>query len=406
MRAPARQRASSAPAGRLAEVPPPFWWLLTGALVNSFGNFVLPFLVTYTAGRGVPVALAGLTLTAYGAGAVVAAVAGGELTDRLGSRTTIAVSMAGSAAATAGLAVVSGLPALMAAASVAGVFANLFRPAGGALIGDLVGPDGRVGAYAAYRLAINLGAAAGSGVAGLLADRSFGLLFAGDAATALVFAAVAAARLPAPRPERAASPPRPDGARPGGVLRDPPFLTFLAAAFLWWLVFYQGLVGLPLQVRALGYPNTVFGALLAVNGALIVCVELPLTRLTRRLPRGPTIAAGAVLIGAGFALLAVARSLPALAGTVVIWTAGEALLSPIASALVMDAAPPASGGRYQGAWTMTRSAALLAAPAVGSLAFGRSPLLLWLGCGAAGAAGAALALGAGAMLRTARRTGP
>jgi len=71
-------------------LPPTFWYLWTGTLINRLGTFVLPFLAIYlTSQRGFSAALAGLIVGAYGAGAAVGTLLGGVLADRWGRRSTL-----------------------------------------------------------------------------------------------------------------------------------------------------------------------------------------------------------------------------------------------------------------------------------------------------------------------------
>ncbi|MDQ2716129.1 MAG: MFS transporter [Chloroflexota bacterium] len=75
----------------------------------------------------------------------------------------------------------------------------MYRPAVSALLADLVPPERRVTAFALYRLAVNIGFAAGPTVAGLLATHSFFLLFLGDALTSLFFGVLTLLALPVVR---------------------------------------------------------------------------------------------------------------------------------------------------------------------------------------------------------------
>src|SRR5919202_567030 len=114
-------------------LPPAAWVLFGGSFVNRFGTFVTVFLVLYVTRLGYSASEAGLALSAYG----------------------------------------------------------VSRPASAALLTDLLPPAQRVTAFALYRLAINVGFAAGPAVAGFLAERSFFLVFLGDALTSLVFGVAA-----------------------------------------------------------------------------------------------------------------------------------------------------------------------------------------------------------------------
>ena len=66
-------------------LPPTYWLIWTGTLINRLGGFVIPFLTLYlTVQRQIPVSQAALMVSLFGAGSFAAQLTGGELTDRLG----------------------------------------------------------------------------------------------------------------------------------------------------------------------------------------------------------------------------------------------------------------------------------------------------------------------------------
>ena len=121
-------------------------------------------------------------------------------------------------------------------------------------------------------------------------------------------------------------------------------------------------------------------------------LELPFTSITQRFPVIPTLAVGSLLVGLGFALNAWAESLAALAVTVVIWTIGEIVYAPVASAYVADIAPVHLRGRYQGAWGLTWGVAFMLGPGIGAALFAWNGDAFWLLCGLLGAISAGLLL--------------
>lgn len=102
---------------------------------------------------------------------------------------------------------------------------------------------------------------------------------------------------------------------------------------------------LGVQVTGLGFSAATYGALISMNGALVVFCELLLTTISRRYSTRRVLAMGYVLTGLGFALNAIARTVPALAGCVIIFTLGEMLAMPVASAYVSNLAPAHLRGR-------------------------------------------------------------
>src|SRR4051794_9291374 len=84
---------------RLRAFPRPVWILFFGTFLNKFGTFVIPFLALYLTRQGFTVAQAGLAVSAYGIGNLLASAWGGHLADTLGRRNTIVFSMFSAAAA-------------------------------------------------------------------------------------------------------------------------------------------------------------------------------------------------------------------------------------------------------------------------------------------------------------------
>jgi MFS family permease len=362
---------------QIRAMPRAAWVLFAGTFVNRFGTFVMPLLAIYLTHRGFSIARAGMAIGAYGAGHLCASMLGGHLADHFGRRNTIALSMFASAAAMLALSQARSYPAILLLAVFAGMAAELYRPASHALIADLVPAEQRVVAFSLYRLAVNLGFAAGPATAGFLADRSFFYVFAGDALTSCGYGVIALLLLPSVAGTPAAK--NDEGLR--FALRDRAFLLFLAATACLTLVDFQTTSTFALHVKALGYPTSTYGLLLSVNGLLIVAFELAITAYVRRFRPQPVIATGYFLSCLGFALTGFAHTVPQLAATVVVWTLGEMVSSPMAGAYVAELAPERYRGRYMGLLMLSWSFGMLAGPPLGTLAYARDPNLLWSACG-------------------------
>lgn len=374
----------------LRALPRPAWILFGGTFLNRFGSFVMPFLAIYMTRNGFSPAKAGLAVSSYGAGHIVASMLGGHLADRIGRRHTIAISMFGSAAAMLALSQARALPSILFLVFITGLFAELYRPAATALLGDLVPQEQRIAAFGMYRFAINLGFAAGPATAGFLANKSFFYVFAGDAITSLLYGVVALFALPHGNRSDAKDEKPAEGLRV--ALRDRAFVYFLGATFCLTFVEFQLHSTFPLHISNLGYTPATYGMLISLNGAMIVVFELALTAWTQNKPPQPLIALGYALTGIGIALTGVATGIPALAATVVIWTVGEMLYAPVSGAYVSGLAPDRYRGRYMGIWHSVFSIGMVLGPAIGTWIYGQSPAALWWTCGMVGLAGGALAL--------------
>lgn len=373
------------------QLPRLLWVLFVGTFFNRFGSFVNIFLVLYMISRGYNAAQAGIAASAYGIGSVIASPLGGYLADQFGRRNTIMLSMFSSAAVMLLLSQLTALLFLILLIVLAGLTTELYRPAASALIADLVQPQQRVRAFALYEFAINLGVIAGPAVAGFLANRSFLLLFVGDALTSIIFGLLALFALPSEGQKQMIQQPGQSGFSQT-LLRDRSFLLFILATIAIAFVYLQYLAAFPLQVRASGLSSDVYGLLISLNGLAIVILELPLSILTQRFPKKVIIAIGFLLTGLGFGLLAFASTILMLVLTVIIWTLGEMVHSPISPAYIADLAPLHLRGRYQGTWDITWSLGLILAPLLGTVIFSWNAQYLWFLCGILGIIAAALVL--------------
>ena len=374
--------------GNLKALPRPAWILFGGSFLNRFGSFVITFLVLYVTRQGYSPTQAGLVVASYGLGSLPAAAFGGFLADRFGRRETIALSMFGAAAAMVALSQAHSLTALFLLSALAGLAAELYRPASGALLADLVPSHRRVAAFGMYRLAINAGFAVGTAVAGFMAERSFTLLFLGDAVSSVLFGIVVLVGLP--RTKAGENTYEPGSLRV--IAKDRRFALFLLVSLIGAFVYFQMEAGLPLHIRDNGLSYAIVGLLLAVNGAACLVLELPVIAVTQRLRARPVIAVGIALTGVGFFLTQFAHSVWPLAFTVLVWTIGEVISAPVSSAYVADLAPPAMRGRYTGTHGLTFSLSFVLAPAVGGWLYSLGPEVLFTTCGILGLLAAGLVM--------------
>jgi len=381
-----RARVRSAAGG----LPRTFWVLCAGMLVNRAGSFVVTFMAVYlTQVRGYPVATAGLVAAVYGAGAMLASVLGGYLADHVGRRPTMigALALGGSGMIALGFAhdIRVILPACFAIALVG----EAYRPAMQAAVSDLVPGHDRVRAFGILYWVINIGYSIGALLGGALASASFVLLFVWDGLTSLLFAVVIARSVPETRPAAAPAAAKP---RAGGVLRgflapyrDGPFGWFVLLSILILLVFMQHVAALPIEMGLHGVSRAWLGAVLSINGIVIVVLQPVLAPTLQRRNRSFLLALGAVLFGLGFGINAVAEG-PALFGLgVLVWSVGEIFVLPVANAVVADVAPHDMRGRYQGAYGLSFGLAGFCAPLVGTAVMDRyGSSVLWAGCLALG----------------------
>lgn len=365
--------------------PRTYWVLWIGTLVNRLGSFVVPFLALYlTRERGFTVERAGLVVSLYGVGAVIASPLGGMLADRVGRRITLAGGLWMGSIGMVCLGFARDPIAISVAAFCLGIMGEVYRPAVSAAVSDIVSPEDRQRAFSLLYWVVNVGFAIAVPLAGLMVRYGYLTLFLADAVTTFTYGCVIWFMLPETRPARASTQ---DTSAPGAAssllapFRDPAFLAFAVPIFGVAVIFHQSQVSLPMDLSARGLTEAQFGTVLAVNGVLIVLLQPFTSRMLSHLRRAQALAIAAALTGLGFGLHSVSAHMGIAAFAVAVWTLGEMLQAPVAPSIVADLAPSGLRGSYQGAYHMLWGMASGAAPALGGWLLGRAgSSSLWMTC--------------------------
>jgi MFS family permease len=336
---------------------------LLGVFVNQFGAFLQAFVVLYLVHRGFPETQAGLALGAYGLGGIAGTIGGGWLTDRLGSRLTIATAVAGASVMTLSVTILPTIELIVGAVFLAGALTLVARPAVTTLLLRSVPEARQVMVQAMYRTALHTGATAGPLVAAVLSTINWNLVFYVDAAAAMAYGVIALLLFPRRDQEQTAPGPAAAGpAEPGrggylAVLRDTRFTGYLFIMVMNGIIHVQIFVAVPLMIAGAGLPTWVYGVTITASAALVISTELLVTKVTQRWPLWVAVSAGWLLFIAGrggFGLFELVD--PDLLGVVLVVLVGASLLAtfgqviggPAAFAYPARVAPPGMIGRYIG----------------------------------------------------------
>ncbi|MET7686386.1 MFS transporter [Streptomyces sp. NPDC005483] len=175
----------------------------------------------------------------------------------------------------------------------------------------------------------------------------------------------------------------------GALVRNRRFLPLCCAYGAYLLAYNQLYLALPDEVERATGSQSALAWLFALSSLLVVTAQLPVTRWAgSRLSLRRSMVAGLLLIGAGFAVVAVSRPahwtgtaglLPS-AGFVVLLTFGQMLVAPVARAWVPDLAEEGRLGLYTGALSSVSGLIVLVGSSVtGSLLEGGLPAAVpWL----------------------------
>lgn len=365
------------------DIPPMYWFLWWGTLINRLGSFVVPFLTLYlTSQREISVSRAALIVSLFGAGSFVAQLAGGEMADRFGRRPVILMSLFVTPVVMFILGFARDLVPIAVCTLLLGFFSDLYRPASSAIIADIVPSSARTRAFGYLYWAVNLGFAFAPILAGLMANYNYLLLFIGDALTTLIFGFLMLTRVPETRPKLASHVAHVSfGERVRQVRQEPILLLFTALALLIGIIYMQGYVTLPLDMQGHGLLPADYGLAVSVNAILVVLLSIQVSNAAGKWPRFGAMAVAALLLGAGFGYTAFAFNLLTFILSVAIWTLGEITVNAVAPALIADLSPVNLRGLYQGIFGSVWGLSFFIGPLLGGWVFERLGAgVLWSAC--------------------------
>jgi MFS family permease len=372
------------PYSGLKNIPKNIWILSAATLINRAGTMVLPFIALYARQElNVSVGNAGLVLAFYGIGALISAPFSGKLSDKIGALKLMTISLLSTGSFLFLYSVVSNFIGFLVLSFIWAILSEAFRPASMSFISSEISSDRRKTAFALNRLAINLGMSIGPVVGGILSTINFHLLFYVDGITSLLAGAfLIFSPWEKHEPAETLAKEQSFVHEKVSVFSDRRLLYFLIALIPVEVVFFQHIGALPLFiVIELGFPNSVFGFLTAVNTVLIIFIEVPLNDAMRNWEDWKSIGLGALLSGVGFGLMAFAQTIPPIVLLIVIWTFGEMIFFPSAGEYVAKIAPPKQRGEYMGYFQMSFSFSFMVGPWLGAFALEHfGSFYLWLGC--------------------------
>jgi predicted MFS family arabinose efflux permease len=376
-----RKKLSTIWVDAVGGLPPDFWILWSGILVNRIGALAFPFLSFFLASKGFSGNVSALAVSCWGIGGLTATFFGGWSADRLGRKPTLLAGLLLSAVAMLAMPWGNSLFLIDLCAFMAGFAFDFQRPAVSATVADLVPVSDRVRAFGLNYWAINIGASLAPLIGGALAAISFVCLFTLDAVSSLCYFLLILWRLREPAQHL------------GSSQRPSPFagfsdrrllLLFILSCFLT-AQFFQAYSTLPLVMRFHGMNAGDYSRAIIANGLTVVIFSIPLSRILQRWSTARALAFAAVCVGVGFFLTQFAHTVLQYAGTVFIWTLGEIGVASTTPALISRLSPPGQRGVYQGTYAMSWSLGILVGPALGGLVLQTlGGHVLWSACGIIG----------------------
>lgn len=261
-------------------IPHGVWLLSFVNFINRAGSMVLIFLSVYlTAHLGYDIRHAGYVMTCFGIGALGGTWIGGWATDRFGYYPIQLASLALNGIFLLLLLLVQDFWWMCATVFTLSLLSEMFRPANQVAIAYYSTPETRTRSISLLRMAFNLGFTLSPALGGILAGH-FGWhwLFWADGITCIAAAVLLRILLKPGKVEKAWQAALPDApAEEMPPYKDRPFLAFTLLTFVGAMVFMQLIWTVPVYFKDYHHwSEETIGWVMAINGALVFLVEMPL----------------------------------------------------------------------------------------------------------------------------------
>ena len=334
--------------------------LLMGMFFTYIGiGMVWSILTVYATSLGASAAVAGATISAFGASRLVISVPAGMISERFGRIRVMLVGLLLVAAASFIALAVHSMTTLIICLILQGFGSACYGTAALSALTDRGTPVTRVRDMADYQTATQIGLSIGPGLGGLSAAVwGYGTPFACQGALALI-AFLAVMRMPADKivqPQRAAA------AKGGSV-----FTLVIGAYALAFAIFFGRVASswilMPLiGHEAFGMGIGTIGALLTASAIANLAILRLLAWLVRRYGRFKVMIASVTTILAALAILAFARSGWMLWPFTILMGIGMGLTSALVTAYTADVAPPGRVGAIMGSMRMMTDLGAITGP--------------------------------------------
>jgi MFS family permease len=224
---------------------------------------------------------------------------------------------------------------------VIGLLSNIAGPAHDAMIADILPEKQRSEGFGVLRVVGNLAWIIGPTIGGLVAARSFFMLFVIDSVLSCIVAVIFYKLIPETKPaaltEKSHDTVWQTVAGYRHVLRDFAFMAFLVASILMLAVYQQMVNTLPVYLRDYhSFNPSAYGFLLTSSAITVVLFQFWMSLVIKERPPFLMMALGTVFYAIGFSMFGLVSAYFLFILAIVIITIGEMVIMPTSQALAAN----------------------------------------------------------------------
>jgi MFS family permease len=375
----------SNPLKLLKSFPKQLQLMFFGMLISTIGaSMVWPFLMIYVRKQvDIPLTQAASIMTINAAAGIIAAFIAGPITDRVGRKWVMVISLFGNGLAYFLLGFAHSFSMFALLMALSGTFNPLYRVGSDAMIADLIPPEKRADAYALMRLSNNAGISIGPMIGGFISSVSFSISFSLAATGMIIYSLLLAFYAHETLPAGITLQEKTIKTFSGylQVLGDSKFLSFIVSFILVQMCAAMIWILLPVYANNIyNIPEKQYGFIPTTNALMVVLLQIYITRRTKRFAPLPVLTVGTAFYAIAIGSVALSHSFFGFWICIVIMTIGELIIMPTASTYVADLAPADMRGRYMSVAGLTWSAAAGTGPLIGGYLNDKyAPVATWYG---------------------------
>jgi len=312
---------------------------------------------------------AGVVMSLYGIGSVLGSYLGGWLTDRYSYFNIMIGALLSSGFILFLLLMIHSMIGIAIIIFMYALTADLSRPANSKAIAVYSDAKNRTRSVSLVRLAVNLGFTVGPAVGGFVVlYLGYKWLFVIDAVTTIAAAALLYFYLPRKHVEIVPNNPAILNDKSTSAYRDLTYLVFIFLVALYGTCFFQIFASIPQYFsKVCKYDEGTIGLLLALNGFLVVLIEMPLMmKLEGKSHIFPFIRLGTLLLLVSYLILVFGKGMMIWAITyTVIITLSEIFAMPFMMNFALSRPPVERQGQYSALYSISFGISNIAAPLIG-----------------------------------------
>ena len=255
-------------------------------------------------------------------------------------------------------------------------FSNMQGILDNVVLTDTTSEVERMDAFSMVRIGGNIGFSLGPAIGGFLSIINYSLVFLIPALASIGELYLYVKYVKETRPAE------PQGREKMQIpISDRPFMLLcILIASVWFIAGQWGTTLTLFWSNVDMVPNSFIGILYAINGVVVVFLQIPINWALAKMKDFKRIALGGLVYAFSFFALVFSNNIIFLAADVVFITIGENILSPVAYSVVGKMAPADKRGQYYGAFQLIMGLVMPVAPVIGTMLLTRyssDPIFMW-----------------------------